>query len=113
MSSINEKEFETRDPFVEGLKAFNDKRYFQAHEDWELFWTQLNGVKKTFVQGLIQAAVAAHHRSKGNLNGARTLAKKSLERLAAPAPVPGLTLGPLKDWLAELDSADPGDPPRI
>lgn len=64
----------TQDPrFLAGLELFNRHDFFAAHEAWEELWMVTSGKEKSFVQGLIQWALALYHFANGNLRGARSL----------------------------------------
>src|SRR6476620_7685806 len=69
------------DLLQDGIKFFNDGRYFEAHEAWEDLWRSSRGPLRFFYQGLVQAAVGLHHYSRGNRNGAKAQLRKSLEKL--------------------------------
>lgn len=56
--------------YLAGIVLFNDHDFFEAHEVWEDYWTELAGPDRRFVQGLIQAAVGLVHFGNGNLRGA-------------------------------------------
>ena len=64
-------EYDSR--YLEGIRAFNDKDFFAAHEIWEDLWNDCPAEERRFYQGLIQAAVALHHWGNGNWRGARRL----------------------------------------
>ena len=68
--------------FRKAAARFRAGDFFQAHELWEELWHKARGKEKETLQGLIQAAVALHHLSKGNLRGARYLYPRALKRLA-------------------------------
>jgi len=78
-------------PLLRGLRLFNERRYFEAHEEWEIFWRRAAGADAEFIQGLIQLAVAFHHLNKGNLRGAEELYPRAARRLrkddARAAPI--------------------------
>jgi uncharacterized protein len=57
------------DLFREGIRHFNKKRYYEAHEAWEKLWT-VAGDEKKFLQGLIQIAAGYHHYLDNNMEGA-------------------------------------------
>jgi len=59
--------------FHEGLRLFNTGEWFEAHEVWEDIWHEAAGVRKTFYQGLIQAAVVIEHIRRGNPRGMRNV----------------------------------------
>ena len=69
------------DHLNEGINFFNAGKFFDAHESWEDLWRTSGGPLRLFYQGLVQAAVAMHHLSQGNLNGARAQLAKSIEKL--------------------------------
>jgi len=64
-----------------GIQLFNQHHFFDAHETWEDVWRETNGPEKKFLQGLIQAAVAFHHHSTGNLAGACSLMDRARKNL--------------------------------
>ena len=64
--------------FFDGLQAYEEKDFFEAHELWEELWSEYYLDDKTFIQGLIQLAVSFVHLGNGNLKGAKSLLKKSL-----------------------------------
>jgi hypothetical protein len=68
--------------FQRGLELFNTGHYFDAHEVWEDVWRAAPAEEKKFLQGLIQIAVALHHHSRGNLDGARSLLGRAQRNLA-------------------------------
>lgn len=76
--------------FQEGLRLFNQGRFWHAHEAWEDHWNQVRGQgasKATqseyaaFVQGLIQAAAGLVKLQEGNARGARLNLQKALAKL--------------------------------
>ncbi|WP_040891132.1 DUF309 domain-containing protein [Zavarzinella formosa] len=56
--------------FAEGIRLFNGRDFFEAHEVWEDLWHEMAGPDRRFVQALIQAAVCAYHSGNGNARGA-------------------------------------------
>jgi uncharacterized protein len=68
--------------YLQGIKFFNTKRYFEAHEVWEEIWLRSSGDTKLFYQMLIQAAVGLHHYERANTRGARGMYKNVCEKLA-------------------------------
>ena len=55
--------------FAAGLKQFNSRLFFDAHETWEEIWLASAEPDKTFLQGIIQIAAAFHHYGRGNMRG--------------------------------------------
>ena len=66
------------DLFDKGVKAFNEKKFYDAHEYWEELWLEHKLDDAKFIQGLIQLAVSYFHLFNQNLNGARSMIRKSL-----------------------------------
>ena len=69
--------------FFDGLQAYEEKDFFEAHELWEELWSEYYLDDKTFIQGLIQLAVSFVHLGNGNLNGAKSLKKKSGDKFSS------------------------------
>ena len=59
--------------YLRGIEQFNRQSYFESHEVWECLWLGETGPARLFYKGLIQAAVALHHLTKGNAHGANKL----------------------------------------
>jgi predicted metal-dependent hydrolase len=89
--------------FQNGIRLFNQGRFFAAHEAWEAIWRSTTTEPRSLFQGLIQVAAAFHqhldlHRTEGPR---RTLAKarRNLEPFTPEAL--GLAIG---DLLAQMAS---------
>lgn len=63
-----------------GLIALREKRYFDAHEDWEIVWREMVGDQKLFWQAMIQLSVGAYHFTNNNLTGCRNLWNKAVNK---------------------------------
>src|SRR6478672_6563909 len=59
--------------YLAGILFFNRHDFFEAHEVWEDLWNNCDDRDRRFYQALIQAAVALHHYTHGNLRGALKL----------------------------------------
>jgi predicted metal-dependent hydrolase len=59
--------------YLAGIRHFNAREFFDAHEVWEELWHEQHGDAHDFVQGLIQFATALHHFEASNMKGARLL----------------------------------------
>ena len=79
---MNEKE-KKEQLFFEGLRAYEEKDFFEAHELWEELWSEYYLADRTLIQGLIQLAVSFVHLGNGNLNGAKSLMKKSADKFSS------------------------------
>jgi predicted metal-dependent hydrolase len=66
---------------AEGLRLYRARRYFEAHEQWEMIWIRSQDPDKTFVQAMIQLAAACHHYQRANRPGTRSLLRAVLQRL--------------------------------
>ena len=100
---------------AEGIALFNAGKFYDAHEVLEDVWRGLAGEDRRFLQGLIQVAVAFHHHSTGNLQGAGSLLARGAAALAgAPDVFLGISLPPLraslKRWQAALAEGSPPPP---
>ncbi len=94
------------DNYKEGIRLYNAGLFYEAHEEWELAWRSAEGDLKLFYQGLIQAAAALLHHSRGNSRGAHVCVTKALQKLESlPASIMGLDLatytGELRDFFAQ------------
>jgi uncharacterized protein len=104
------------DAFEQGIRLFNEARFFEAHEVLEDVWRANSGPEKRFLQGLIQLAVALHHHSTGNLRGARSVLARSARNLHGyPEGFLGIPLKRVLRSIHEceraLDANDPLPPP--
>jgi predicted metal-dependent hydrolase len=65
------------------VALYNHRQFFRCHEALEQIWLKTQGQDRNFYKGLIQAAVAFYHWSKGNRAGALSLYRSSSRYLAA------------------------------
>ena len=87
--------------YYRGMESFNRGAYFNAHDCWEECWIADGRPGHGFFKGLIQAAVAMHHWSRGNFSGAEKLLARSRECLAPCRPCRfGLDVEQLLDQMA-------------
>ena len=70
-----------RELFNKGLEAYNDRKFYDAHEYWEDLWSDYRLQDAKFIQGLIQLSVGYFHISNLNINGARGLLNKCKPKL--------------------------------
>jgi len=103
--------------YLSGIAHFNVCDFFEAHEEWELLWTDYQGPSRNFYKGLIHVAVCLHHFGNGNIGGTRKLYHSSKKYLEAYFPKhEGIDLVKL---LAEMDRccaevmASPEERPKI
>ncbi|HQV30665.1 MAG TPA: DUF309 domain-containing protein [Calditrichia bacterium] len=92
MVSLTDSEIRTG--LWQGIAAFREGRYFEAHEAWENPWREMAFPHRSFWQALIQLSVGAYHYQNDNLRGCRNLWNKALKRCnlllqeAGPIPAP-------------------------
>ena len=72
--------------YLEGIRLFNEREFFECHEVLEDLWQETLGPERKFYQGLIQAAVALFHFGNENLGGARKLYQSTEKNLAPYRP---------------------------
>ena len=89
------------DVWQRGVDLFNAGRFFDAHESLEDLWREAALTpRKTHLQGLVQLAVAFHHQSTGNWEGATSVLERALLNLeGAEESFPELDLESLRDSL--------------
>ena len=66
---------------IAGATHFNERRFWDAHESWEVIWLEAETDADQFLQGLIQVAAAYHHVQRGTFRGAVRLFDAGLRRL--------------------------------
>ena len=66
--------------FKNGAEAFNQKKFYEAHEIWEDLWSNYKIDDAKCIQGLIQLSVSYFHFYNGNIKGARSMMAKCLTK---------------------------------
>lgn len=72
--------------FLLGVELFNDGKFFECHEVWEIVWLKADGFEREFLHAIIQAAAALHHVQRGNLKGALSVGRRAIDKLAKLPP---------------------------
>ena len=103
---------------ADGLRCYRSQEFFAAHEHWENVWRECHGPEKSFLQALIQLAVACHHLRQNNSRGAASMLKKSLRRLESyPAHFERVDVTLLcrevEAWLEVLEGSSPAIPAPV
>ncbi|HXG30494.1 MAG TPA: DUF309 domain-containing protein [Thermodesulfobacteriota bacterium] len=75
-----------QDAVAKGVLLFNEGFYFECHELLEGAWKEEKGREKSFLKGLIHAAVAFYHLECGNYKGAAHYLIRSHRRLKGFEP---------------------------
>jgi predicted metal-dependent hydrolase len=71
---------------LEGVRLFNETRWFEAHEVLERAWLDEPTALRLLYQGILQVGVGLHHARRGNLRGALSLLDRGMSRLARFEP---------------------------
>ena len=66
---------------VEGLKLFNQKKFFEAHEELETAWRAEKNEVRDLYRGILQVAVFYLHVTRGNYAGALKVYERSMKWL--------------------------------
>ena len=89
-----------------GAKAFDERRFFDAHEEWEEAWDEADDPERRWLQGMIQVATGLHKLAAGRPDVCHTLLDKATAKLAdAPEAWEGFQLGRLARDAAALKEA--------
>ncbi|MBV8891164.1 MAG: DUF309 domain-containing protein [Acidobacteria bacterium] len=92
--------------YAHGIRLFNERKFFDAHEVLEEVWRAAPRDRKKFLQGLIQLAVALHHHSRGNRVGAMSLLRRAARNLGSyPEDFAGISLKPLVERMHQCADA--------
>ena len=90
--------------FHKGLQAFNEKNFYDAHEYWEELWVNHKLKDAKFIQGLIQLSVSYFHLFNQNLNGARSMIRKSIGKFDSFGIIRGIDVSALVDEIKRVES---------
>ncbi len=99
-----------------GIRHFDERRFFPAHEAWESAWKQSrSGPNEEFFKGLAQLGAGYVHYQRRNGYGARVLLERAVSRLRPYGPIHrGLDIAalvaaiqPALDALAAVRRGDP------
>jgi predicted metal-dependent hydrolase len=67
------------DNIKKGIQLFNERCYFESHEELEKVWRNLKESSEGhFIQGIIKVAAALHHYKKKNFLGAERLLNSAI-----------------------------------
>lgn len=62
---------------IEGMYLFNQRKFFEAHEELEIAWTEEKSEVRDLYRGILQVAVTYLHITRGNYAGAIKVYKRS------------------------------------
>ena len=92
-----------RELFEKGLKAYNEREIYDAHEYWEDLWSDYVLPDAKFIQALIQLSVGYFHITNSNINGANGLLKKCVPKFEMYLPTKrGIDVGEI---LAQVNAS--------
>ncbi len=82
---------------IKGIILFNQKKFFDAHEELEIAWRDEPGQIRDLYRGILQVGVAYYHITRRNFSGAKKLIIRS-EKWLEPFPdkVLGINIKKLK-----------------
>lgn len=66
---------------IRGIRLYNQKHFFEAHEELEIAWRAEKRYVKELYRGILQVGVAYYHISKGNFLGAKKMFERSFKWL--------------------------------
>ncbi|HEY9824419.1 MAG TPA: DUF309 domain-containing protein [Stenomitos sp.] len=72
--------------FWQGVLAFQQGRFYECHDILEALWIEAQEPDKTFLQGVLQIAVACYHLTNCNWRGAVILLGEGIRRLSSYEP---------------------------
>ena len=72
---------------AQGLRLFNEGKYFEAHEALEVAWLEETGKIRDLYRGILQVGVAYLHITRGKYNGAIKVHGRSIKWLKDFPPV--------------------------
>jgi sugar phosphate isomerase/epimerase/predicted metal-dependent hydrolase len=71
---------------LEGIRLFNDRQFYECHEEIEHEWHAERGEIRRLYQGILQIGVGFHHARAGNHRGAVLLLTDGIEKTAGFLP---------------------------
>jgi predicted metal-dependent hydrolase len=84
----------------EGIRLFNEGKYFEAHEELEFAWKDERGKIRELYQGILEAGVTYLHIKRGNYRGAIKVFGRSMKWLIGwPALCRGVNVAQLREDL--------------
>jgi hypothetical protein len=82
---------------IKGIHLFNQKKFFEAHEELELAWRDEPGEIRDLYRGILQIGVAYYHIQHKNLTGAQKMFIRAEKWLASyTGHYLGINVGKLK-----------------
>ena len=100
--------------FHQGIRDFNSRCFFEAHDIWEDYWHEYREIDRLCLQGLIQVAVGFYHLGNNNYKGCCSQFSKALAKIEQFPPrhfgiETGLLIGQVRQWLALAERLRAGE----
>jgi predicted metal-dependent hydrolase len=91
---------------LDGLRLFNQREYFEAHEALETAWRAERDPIRELYRGILQVGVAYYKIRKRNFNGAIKLLRRACQWLAPfPSPCRGVDVEQLRQDAQRAEQA--------
>ena len=90
--------------FQQGVAAFNERRFYDAHEYWEEIWLNHKLADAKCIQGLIQLSVSFFHYHNGNPKGAKSMAAKCIKKFDDYTEFRGILVSELLSGIKQYQS---------
>ena len=88
---------------IEGMKLFNSKNFFEAHEELEDAWREEKGEVRNLYRGILQVAVVYLHITRRNYDGAIKVYERCIKWLKDwPDVCRGIQVGKLRGDLENV-----------
>ncbi len=86
----------------EGIKLFNEERFWECHEVLEQIWHPAKGAERSLIQGLILTAAAFVHHQRGEDDVCLSMLEKARERLGSKQAYDGIDLQRVRDYIERM-----------
>lgn len=86
----------------EGVRLFNEERFWEAHEVLEEIWHPAKGVDRNVIQGLILAAAAFVHYQKNEADVCISILGRALEKLGSTNDFRDLNIRSLRSDVGKI-----------
>ena len=98
---------------LKGIALFNQRRFYEQHEEIEHEWHAERGPIRRLYQGLLQIGIGFHHALNGNYRGAVALLRDGIDKTSAFTPrALGIETGTLiarsQACLQQIEALGPG-----
>jgi len=100
---VVEEKIEKDEAIKDGIFYFNNERFWECHEAFEVVWKNCDGVEKDLVQGIILVAAALVHYQKAENSICISVLGRALEKLEKSTGIyNGINVDRLRDKVNEI-----------